>query len=94
LAGFLQQFAAVVDQSRPEFHLARVLAQLSGGRTPNRVLCTGHSLGGALATLGAAFTTLACLLDFLHSAKVKAGKLIRTDKCCAGHTIGGWQDCL
>ena len=52
-AGFLQQFAAVVDESRPGMHLGKVLAELSGGRKPNRVLCTGHSLGGALATLGA-----------------------------------------
>ncbi len=51
-AGFLQQFAAVVDESRPGMHLGKVLAELSGGRKPNRVLCTGHSLGGALATLG------------------------------------------
>lgn len=50
--GFLQQFAAVVDESRPGMHLGKVLAELSGGRQPNRVLCTGHSLGGALATLG------------------------------------------
>ena len=36
-------------------HMGIVLAELSGGRKPNRVLCTGHSLGGALATLGAPF---------------------------------------
>jgi alpha-beta hydrolase superfamily lysophospholipase len=53
LAGFLQQFAAVIDDSRPHLHLAHTLRQLSGGRTPDRVICTGHSLGGALATLGA-----------------------------------------
>ena len=34
-------------------HIGKVLRELSGGRLPNRVLCTGHSLGGALATLGA-----------------------------------------
>lgn len=51
-AGFLQQFAAVTDDARSHLHLAKALAALSGGRQPNRVLCTGHSLGGALATLG------------------------------------------
>ena len=50
-AGFLQQFAAVTDDDRPHLHLAHTLKQLSGGRMPNRVICTGHSLGGALATL-------------------------------------------
>lgn len=51
-AGFLQQFAAVTDDDRPHLHLAKALAELSGGKQPNRVICTGHSLGGALATLG------------------------------------------
>ena len=32
--------------------MAAVLKELSGGQTPNRVICCGHSLGGALATLG------------------------------------------
>lgn len=53
-AGFLQQFAAVIDDSQPHLHLAKALAELSGGRQPNRVIMTGHSLGGALATLGTA----------------------------------------
>lgn len=53
LAGFLQQFSAVVNPDIPDLNLGAVLKQLSGGKMPNRVLCTGHSLGGALATLGA-----------------------------------------
>lgn len=57
-AGFMQQFAAVVDESKPGMHLGLVLAELSGGRKPTRVLCTGHSLGGALATLGAALKSI------------------------------------
>ena len=48
----MQQFAAIVDNERPEQHIGEVLKRLSGGRTPSRILCTGHSLGGALATLG------------------------------------------
>lgn len=51
-AGFMQQFAAIVDNQRPEQHIGEVLKKLSGGRKPTRILCTGHSLGGALATLG------------------------------------------
>ena len=38
--------------AKPEENLAEVINQLSGGQDPNRVLCCGHSLGGALATLG------------------------------------------
>lgn len=42
----------MVDDTNPAMHMGKVLQELSGGRAPNRVLCTGHSLGGALATLG------------------------------------------
>lgn len=52
-AGFLQQFAGVCRADEPEKNMATVLEQLSNGQTPTRVLCCGHSLGGALATLGA-----------------------------------------
>ncbi len=48
----MQQFAAVCNPEKPETNMAAVLKELSGGQTPNRVICTGHSLGGALATLG------------------------------------------
>lgn len=53
-AGFLQQFAAVCDPDRPDHNLAKVLQRLSGGKEPTRVLCCGHSLGGALSVLGKA----------------------------------------
>ena len=51
-AGFLQQFASVCDPDRPEYNLSKILMELSDGRKPTRVLCTGHSLGGALSVLG------------------------------------------
>lgn len=51
-AGFLQQFAAVCQPDRADTNISAVLKELSGGKTPNRVICCGHSLGGALATLG------------------------------------------
>lgn len=51
-AGFMQQFAAVCRPGEPDKNMASVIEQLSGGKTPTRVLCCGHSLGGALATLG------------------------------------------
>ncbi len=44
-AGFMQQFAAVCHPDRSETNMAAVLKELSGGQTPNRVICTGHSLG-------------------------------------------------
>ncbi|DBA70391.1 TPA: hypothetical protein ACH3X2_011807 [Trebouxia sp. C0005] len=56
--GFMQQFAAVCHPDRSETNMAAVLKELSGGQIPNRVICTGHSLGGALATLGAAWAAL------------------------------------
>lgn len=57
-AGFLQQFVGVCKPDQPHADLAAVLQQLSGGRAPTRVICTGHSLGGALATLGASWAAL------------------------------------
>ena len=51
-AGFMQQFAAVCRPDEPEKNMAKVIEKLSGGKTPTRILCCGHSLGGALATLG------------------------------------------
>ena len=51
-AGFVQQFAAVCQPDRADTNIAAVLKELSGGKSPNRVICCGHSLGGALATLG------------------------------------------
>lgn len=57
IAGFLQQLAAVCHPERPDLNMAAVLRELSGGQTPTRVICCGHSLGGALATLGIACFT-------------------------------------
>ena len=51
-AGFLKQFMGVCKPDQTHGHLAAVVRELSGGRAPSRVLCCGHSLGGALATLG------------------------------------------
>ena len=59
-AGFMQQFAAVSSMAKPEENLAEVIKQLSGGQDPNRVQCCGHSLGGALATLGEPCHTVPC----------------------------------
>ncbi|KAL0043790.1 hypothetical protein WJX82_000576 [Trebouxia sp. C0006] len=57
-SGFLQQFAGVCRPDVPEKNMSSVIEQLSGGRIPTRVLCCGHSLGGALATLGATWAAL------------------------------------
>ena len=50
-AGFQQQLSAVLNADDVEHNIGEALMKLSGGRQPNRVICTGHSLGGALATL-------------------------------------------
>ena len=65
IAGFLQQFAGVCRPDEPEKNMATVVEQLSGGRTPTRVLCCGHSLGGALATLG----KMECMIQLAGSVK-------------------------
>ena len=61
----MQQFAAVCHPERAETNMAAVLKELSGGQTPNRVICCGHSLGGALATLGQLFAL--CPVAQYHS---------------------------
>ncbi len=50
--GFLLQFLGITSASDPARNLGIALRELSGGRQPDRVICVGHSLGGALATLG------------------------------------------
>lgn len=69
-AGFLQQFAAVCHPERSETNMAAVLRELSGSQTPTRVICTGHSLGGALATLG-----LHCFAQY-HPAEQQCAVLL------------------
>ena len=48
-----------------------VVEQLSGGRAPTRVLCCGHSLGGALATLGQS-SLLSSLTNYSPSCEASA----------------------
>ena len=45
-AGFLQQLSAVLDPEDTEHNVGEVLKRLSGGRTPSRVICTGHRCAG------------------------------------------------
>ena len=59
----MRQFASITDAEHPERDIGRVLDELSSGQAPTRVLCCGHSLGGALATLAAACA--ACCLRLL-----------------------------
>lgn len=53
----MNQFKSVCDPESDGRHIGIVLDELSGGATPTRVLCCGHSLGGALATLAATWAT-------------------------------------
>lgn len=65
----MQQFGSIVDPSKPEQDIGLVLQRLSGGRQPTRILCTGHSLGGAMATLGQdlAHAAATCFLTVPHN---------------------------
>jgi hypothetical protein len=53
----MRQFESVTDPEHPERHISLVLEELSNRSEPTRVLCCGHSLGGALATLGAVWAS-------------------------------------
>lgn len=59
--------------------MSSVIEQLSGGRVPTRVLCCGHSLGGALATLGTA--CIAATWQYLFVMVVWSVCCCRTDHC-------------
>ena len=63
--------------------MAAVLKELSGGQTPSRVICCGHSLGGALATLG--LTLLITAVRHLNQPPVPLpfGGEPHLDLCCA-----------
>lgn len=51
--GFLDQFQAVADRAPgPQWSVKRRLLALTGGVDPALVILTGHSLGGAVATIG------------------------------------------
>lgn len=51
-SGFLKQLDALVSKADGGNTITQVVGRLSGGRPVGRVICTGHSLGAALATLG------------------------------------------
>ncbi|BDA42896.1 probable lipase at C-terminar half [Coccomyxa sp. Obi] len=57
--GFTKQFQAVTDQAtNNSYNIKWVLEQQSGGRPPTKVICTGHSLGAALASLCGVWSSL------------------------------------
>jgi Lipase (class 3) len=74
-AGFMRQFASVTDVEHPERHIGLVMNELSNASEPTRVLCCGHSLGGALATLGAAWVRSRGLSQTLNVTKAA--------RCCS-----------
>jgi predicted lipase len=51
------QFRSVTVPDNEEQNIGLTLKKLSEGSTPTRVLCCGHSLGGALATLAATWAS-------------------------------------
>jgi hypothetical protein len=51
--GFLDQFQAVTDRAPgPKHSVKAALLTLTGGVDPALIILTGHSLGGAVATIG------------------------------------------
>ncbi len=79
----MQQFAAVCDPNRADTNISAVLKELSGGQTPNRVICCGHSLGGALATLGQSPTLCCCAVLRCAVLTLCSGMLCCAVLCCA-----------
>ncbi|KAL4443465.1 hypothetical protein ABPG75_011202 [Micractinium tetrahymenae] len=57
-SGFLKQLNALVSDADGGKTITRVVAELSKGKPVGRVICTGHSLGAALATLGAGWAAV------------------------------------
>ncbi len=85
----MQQFAAVSSMARPKESLAEVIKQLSGGQDPNRVLCCGHSLGGALATLGGPCHTVlqTSHSDWQYIALLALALLALAECCCMAGSL-------
>jgi hypothetical protein len=95
----MRQFESVTDPAHPERHIGLVLEELSNRCEPTRVLCCGHSLGGALATLGAMWASyefpdadIRCItlgsprvgsFNFSHAAKYLVG--------CTHRLVHGWD---
>ena len=48
-SGFIKQMRAVISSRNPAMNLGRVMLKLGGGRPPHRIICVGHSLGGAVS---------------------------------------------
>lgn len=82
----MQQFAAVCRPDEPEKNMAKVIEKLSGGKTPTRILCCGHSLGGALATLGT-LTSLLPLTGLLALKHVLALLQTHCPEKAASHSL-------
>ncbi|EIE24481.1 alpha/beta-hydrolase [Coccomyxa subellipsoidea C-169] len=58
-SGFVGQFRAVTDQATNDtYNIKTVLLKQSKGRPPTKVICTGHSLGAALASLCGVWASL------------------------------------
>ncbi|KAL4450178.1 hypothetical protein ABPG77_010847 [Micractinium sp. CCAP 211/92] len=56
--GFLQQALALTSATSPAYNIGCVLADLSDGTAPSRIICCGHSLGGAVASIASVWAAL------------------------------------
>ena len=56
--GFLTHFTGLTSTVDPQRSVHSALSAISGGVSPVRVVCCGHSMGGALSTLGATWAAL------------------------------------
>jgi predicted lipase len=95
----MRQFSSVSDSNAPHRHLGLVLEELSNKSEPTRVICCGHSLGGALATLAAAWAScqypdadVRCIT--LGSPRVGNGSFVEAVKYLSGgvyRLVHGWD---
>jgi hypothetical protein len=56
--GFLTHFTGLTSASDKARNIATAVLSLTNGKQPSRAICTGHSMGGALASLGATWAAL------------------------------------
>eukprot|EP00899_Mesostigma_viride_P019397 jgi/Mesvir1/27459/Mv07241-RA.2 len=87
--GFFEQFASVTNADRPDQHIGLVLKELSKGEAPENIVTTGHSLGGALCTLGGAWCALEYPTADVHTISFGSPRVGNSKFVRAFHALVG-----